>query len=225
MLKRDTPAARSISPILCKHSVQAATSRPNGVGFSDVLTQSLSPSIPESFRYRKRGTAIIAVGYQSMAMFGRGRSRSPAQPSQYRRTTTCAAANLTIFARWLRVIVLVSVVDGIHGQPANGVRVQLSRSNGNATASAVSGYTNEEGQFRFVETSPYSGGVTYSVELDVDRYFSVIGIASFYRRTTLMFRVLNANDEYRIRFLITPFSEFTDCMHGRAEKPSLRQQA
>jgi 5-hydroxyisourate hydrolase-like protein (transthyretin family) len=107
--------------------------------------------------------------------------------------------------------IVINVIDGVHGRPAEGVGVSIAQLRDNAPVNAVSGRTDEYGQFRYA--TPRDGPAareTYHMELDVDVYFGALGIVSFHKKIAVFFRIINSGSEYQIRSLITPFMQATD---------------
>ncbi len=52
-------------------------------------------------------------------------------------------------------------------------------------------------------------GEDYMVEVDVDAYFASQGIVPGYKQVTILVRIVNAQTNYRIGLLITPFAHAT----------------
>jgi 5-hydroxyisourate hydrolase-like protein (transthyretin family) len=106
--------------------------------------------------------------------------------------------------------IVISVIDGMHGRPAGGVGIKLAQLHDNVLVNAISGNTDEHGQFRYA--TPRDGplaGKMYHMELDVDVYFGALGIIPFHKKIAVFFRVANSGDEHQIRSLITPFMQAT----------------
>jgi len=110
---------------------------------------------------------------------------------------------------------VVSVVDGFHGRPAGGVGVSVVSSAGNDTHTGESrGVTDENGEFRYksgIESSAVAE--RFEIELDVDAYFSALGIVSFYRKVGASCRVFEPASDYRMVAVITPFMQATLSAH------------
>jgi 5-hydroxyisourate hydrolase-like protein (transthyretin family) len=107
-----------------------------------------------------------------------------------------------------RLSITVSVVDTMHGWPADGVGVQLSRKVDGSWQAQAHGRTDETGILAVRPAEPASCGL-YRVELDADSYFASLGIAAFYPTVTVLFRVLDPDDACHISILITPQSHLT----------------
>lgn len=102
------------------------------------------------------------------------------------------------------------VLDTMHGRPAAGVRLRLSR-NGQALASAT---TNADGR---VDGPLLSGEALtagpYRLEFDVGEYFRGLGVAlpqpAFLETVTIDFGVSEAGAHHHVPLLVSPFAYST----------------
>lgn len=105
--------------------------------------------------------------------------------------------------------ITVTVIDGISGHPAEGVEVTVvGRHNGGQAR--LDGLTDVRGDFIYSpESERLSKGEHYIVELDVDAYFTSMGIMAGYKQVTIVVRVIDTQADYRVGMLITPFAHAT----------------
>jgi 5-hydroxyisourate hydrolase-like protein (transthyretin family) len=110
----------------------------------------------------------------------------------------------------------VTVIDGIHGQPAEGVEVRVAcRQDGpdGMEVERARARTNGNGQVRYGDRrAAYGDGERYFIEIDADIYFASLGIACWPKKVTVGFRVLNPEDEYQVMSMLTPFMQATYCV-------------
>lgn len=108
----------------------------------------------------------------------------------------------------------IKVVDGFHGQPAAGIGVSIMSAAGGAEGLGVRGITNESGEFSYQSREQAAGdGGAFRLELDVDAYFSALGIVSFYKQVGASCRVLDPSGDYQVVAVITPFMQATLSTH------------
>lgn len=111
--------------------------------------------------------------------------------------------------------VSVSVIDSMHGRPAEGVGVAITGQPADMNDDAARARTDENGRFEFSGSRRgKNASKTYSLQLDIDTYFAAMGIVSFHERATLDFRVLNPDDDCRLVVFITPSLLVTYCASG-----------
>jgi 5-hydroxyisourate hydrolase-like protein (transthyretin family) len=108
------------------------------------------------------------------------------------------------------VNVTVTVIDGVSGQPADGVEVTVVGRLAGEEIRRLDGFTDSQGNFTYSSGAEQpSNGTDYTVELDVDAYFASLGIVAGYKQVTILVRVLSTQTDYRIGTLITPFAHAT----------------
>lgn len=109
----------------------------------------------------------------------------------------------------------IKVVDGFHGLPAAGIGVRITRpASGDGSTSGIRGTTNENGEFTYrTKDHPSADSEAFRIELDVDAYFSALGIVSFYKEVGASCRVLDSTDDYQVIAVITPFMQATLSAH------------
>jgi 5-hydroxyisourate hydrolase-like protein (transthyretin family) len=102
--------------------------------------------------------------------------------------------------------IIVTVIDGVYGRPAEGVGVAISIRPPGGQAERICGRTGEDGEFAYpgLRDGPFNGD-NYHLELDVDAYFATLGTASAYRSVAVTFRAIAAGERYNVAASITPF--------------------
>jgi 5-hydroxyisourate hydrolase-like protein (transthyretin family) len=107
----------------------------------------------------------------------------------------------------------ISVADGVHGQPVEGMKVTLLNLSHDARAGRIQGRTNGAGEFEYsgFHTDPVIGEVCH-VELDAEAYFTTLGMTCLYKKIIIQIRIPNPENECRITSLITPFAQTTYCV-------------
>ncbi|MBI1198024.1 MAG: hydroxyisourate hydrolase [Phenylobacterium sp.] len=102
------------------------------------------------------------------------------------------------------------VLDTMHGQPAAGVALRLSR-DGQVLASAV---TNLDGRCDrpLLDGAALTPGV-YRLEFEVGEYFRDLGVAlprpAFLETVAIDFGVADANAHYHVPLLVSPYAYST----------------
>lgn len=95
---------------------------------------------------------------------------------------------------------LISVADGFHGRPAAGIGVSIASGGDRRT-----GFTDESGEFGYEIPGHASvSGGNFHIEIDVDAYFSALGIVSFYKRVCAWCRLHDQPGDHRVIAVITP---------------------
>jgi 5-hydroxyisourate hydrolase-like protein (transthyretin family) len=102
--------------------------------------------------------------------------------------------------------ILVSVVDSLHGQPAEGVGVHIESRIDGVWREVVQGKTDQNGEFRPLNGGPLPKYGIYRLELDIDAYYATLGLAPFYAKVTIDFRICDTGAEHHIPVLITLFA-------------------
>ncbi|HEX7885069.1 MAG TPA: hydroxyisourate hydrolase [Phenylobacterium sp.] len=102
------------------------------------------------------------------------------------------------------------VLDTMHGRPAAGVSLRLSR-DGEALVSAV---TNRDGRIdQPLLTSKDLTPGAYRLQFDVGEYFRDLGVAlarpAFLEVVTIDFGVAEAGTHYHVPLLVSPFAYST----------------
>ncbi len=101
----------------------------------------------------------------------------------------------------------VSVIDGMHGRPAEGVQVSLVIGQAGESVTRVGGLTGSRGNFRYsYEAESWAYGGNCGVVIDVDAYFTSLGIVAGYKQIALQVRLANTDGECHIVTIITPFA-------------------
>jgi 5-hydroxyisourate hydrolase-like protein (transthyretin family) len=105
------------------------------------------------------------------------------------------------------VKIRVSVIDGVHGRPAEGVQVSLVISQVREPSIQVGGHTDSYGNFSYssgAESPAYAENC--GVLIEVDAYFASLGIMAGYKQIALQLRLANACGEHQIVTIITPYA-------------------
>jgi 5-hydroxyisourate hydrolase-like protein (transthyretin family) len=105
------------------------------------------------------------------------------------------------------VKIKVSVFDGMHGIPAEGVQISLVIRPAGEPAIEVDGLTDSRGNFGYssgAESMAYAASC--GVLMDVAAYFTSLGIVVGYNQIALELRPANTDGEYQIVTIITPFA-------------------
>jgi 5-hydroxyisourate hydrolase-like protein (transthyretin family) len=108
------------------------------------------------------------------------------------------------------VSITVTVIDGVSGHPADGVEVTVVGGLAGEQTRRMGGFTDPQGNFIYApEGGSLVKGECYTVELDIDRYYASLGIVAGYKQVTILVRVVNTQEDYRMGMLITPFAHAT----------------
>ncbi|MBL8743814.1 MAG: hydroxyisourate hydrolase [Myxococcales bacterium] len=102
------------------------------------------------------------------------------------------------------------ILDTTRGKPAEGVRVTLSRLQGDGFGELASGETDADGRLRTLVpdgTSPEPG--TYRIHFAVGDWFAARGVDAFYPSVEITFVVKAANEHYHVPLLLNPFGYST----------------
>ncbi len=99
--------------------------------------------------------------------------------------------------------VSIHVVDGVHGRPLVGLAARLKSCIDGAWIEQVHAKTDEDGRICEWPGPALARGV-YQLELDLDGYFSGLGITPFYPAITVSFRIIDPDSSNCISMLITP---------------------
>lgn len=104
--------------------------------------------------------------------------------------------------------ICVSATDCLYGRPAAGIAARLARKDrddGGWNESAR-GRADDQGCVHAWDPAPQLERGTYRVELDLDSYFSTIGVTPFMPTATVTFRVLDPDGPCQIALFITPYA-------------------
>lgn len=113
--------------------------------------------------------------------------------------------------------ITVTVIDGVSGRPADGVEVAVAGEFAGEQIHPTSGFTDLEGNFTYSpEGETLVRGECCTVELNIDRYYASLGMVAGYKQVTILVRVVNTQEDYRIGTLITPFAHATWSVRDRA---------
>lgn len=105
--------------------------------------------------------------------------------------------------------IALSVIDGVSGLPAEGVKVAVLAQSAGVQSCRMRGLTDAQGNFTYSPGADLSNGEHYTVELDVDAYFASLGIVAGYKQIAILVRFVTTEKDYRIGVLITPFAHAT----------------
>jgi len=98
--------------------------------------------------------------------------------------------------------VSVHVIDGVYGRAVIGMSVRLDRYIDGSWIEQLRDKTDDDGLSGGPSASLERG--VYRLELDLDGYFSSLGITPFYPAINIVFRIGDQNYSHRISLLITP---------------------
>lgn len=103
--------------------------------------------------------------------------------------------------------ITVTVTDGFHGKPAEGVDVCISGVVDDIAEERTESRTNGSGQVTYTagNLTAMCGGV-FQVEINVDTYFAALGVTPWNKKLVVYFRVTDVRDKYDIMSLITPYT-------------------
>jgi 5-hydroxyisourate hydrolase-like protein (transthyretin family) len=105
------------------------------------------------------------------------------------------------------VKIVVSVIDGMRGRAAEGVRVSLVIHQATEPPIRADGLTDTRGNFRY---SAGSEGLAYTrncgFQIDVDEYFASLGIVASCKQIALQARLTDTDGECHLVAVITPFA-------------------
>lgn len=104
--------------------------------------------------------------------------------------------------------VLVHIVDGVHGRPVIGMSGRLDSRIDGAWVEQLRVKTDGRGTLSGSPDWPLTRGL-YQLELDLDGYFSSLGIIPFYPAITICFRIADPSYVHQISLLITPTAYMT----------------
>jgi len=108
------------------------------------------------------------------------------------------------------VNIIVTVIDGVSGYPAEGVEVTIVGRPAAEPTARRRGLTDEVGNFTYTPVAErLTKGEYYTVELDVDSYFASFGMVAGYKQVTILVRVVSTQTDYRMGTLITPSAHAT----------------
>jgi 5-hydroxyisourate hydrolase len=108
--------------------------------------------------------------------------------------------------------ILVSVVDSMHGRPAEGVVVCLGGQVDGAWQEIIHGHTDEQGQFRDWYGELVLTRGMHRLQLDIDSYYATLGLAPYYPRVSIDFRVADPAERHHIPVQITPYAYVIQCV-------------
>ena len=97
------------------------------------------------------------------------------------------------------------VLDTEHGVPARGVRISLSRTDGDALVSLAAAETDDDGRIRDFGAALQPG--TYQIRFDAASYFARQGRdAPFLQSVIVEFRIAEGGGHYHVPLLMSPYS-------------------
>ncbi len=103
--------------------------------------------------------------------------------------------------------VSIHVIDGVYGRPAAGLSVNFSHELEGVTAEQWRDQTGEDGRVCWLLDSSKARGF-YTIEIDLEGYFSALGYTSLIRAVSTRFRVANETNHCELSVFITPASCF-----------------
>jgi 5-hydroxyisourate hydrolase-like protein (transthyretin family) len=100
------------------------------------------------------------------------------------------------------MILSTCLIDGVYGKPAVGVPVRIYGMSRENWTEVYRGTT--DGSGRTSSSLDAGGGSVVRLELNLDAYFSTLGVVSRYPMITLVLRITEANASQRVSLLVTP---------------------
>lgn len=100
--------------------------------------------------------------------------------------------------------VFAEIVDGTFGCAAEGVPVTLQREVDAYWQPQASAITDACGRAPALPTEPLRG--RYRLALDLDKYFSALGVEPFQSRVEVTFRIFSPADDVHLLVLVTASS-------------------
>ena len=104
--------------------------------------------------------------------------------------------------------VSVHVINAVYGRPVIGMSARLDSQIDGAWIEQLRVKTDDKGDVSGWPDWSVARGL-YRLELDLDGYFSSLGITPFYPAITIRFRIIDPSYEHHISILITPSSYMT----------------
>jgi len=103
--------------------------------------------------------------------------------------------------------ITAEVMDCTFGYPAEGIPVTLHREVEACWQPQGSELTDGAGQVASLATAPARG--RYRLALDLDKYFSALGVEPFQSRVEITFRLFSPNEDVHFLMMITSSSTTT----------------
>lgn len=97
----------------------------------------------------------------------------------------------------------IHVMDTAFGVPAADVHVGLQRATVSGWTDIAEGYTGPDGRLT-VGHDTTSVSATFRLELDLDRYYAVLGTGSAFPRGIVVFRVSDTDADLHLSLLTSP---------------------
>ena len=97
----------------------------------------------------------------------------------------------------------VHVTDAAHGVPAADLQVGLRRITVSGWIDLAEERTGPDGRFTALLGALY-GSTTFQLELDIARYYSVLGSVPLFPRVIMLFRVGDTDEDLHLPLLISP---------------------
>jgi 5-hydroxyisourate hydrolase len=101
--------------------------------------------------------------------------------------------------------VSVQVINGVYGRPVIGMSARLASKFEGVWIEQLRAKTDDQGALSGQPDWSLERGL-HQLELDLDKYFSSLGITPFCPSITICFRVVDPRQEHRISVITTPFS-------------------
>jgi 5-hydroxyisourate hydrolase-like protein (transthyretin family) len=97
----------------------------------------------------------------------------------------------------------IHVIDCVYGRPAVGMSVSLSRESSDGRSEQWRDKTDDDGRISSLLKNPLPRG-SYTLEFDLDRYFSTLGFAPASSAVAMRFHLPNEAYHYGVNVLVTP---------------------
>jgi 5-hydroxyisourate hydrolase len=107
-------------------------------------------------------------------------------------------------------MITTHVLDLASGRPAAGVRVVLMSIEDGEHTTVASGVTDPDGRLKdLVPTAKRLEAAVYELTFETGVYFSARGVLSFHPSVTVTFEISDAEQDYHVPLLISPFGYTT----------------
>jgi len=104
--------------------------------------------------------------------------------------------------------VLVQVLDGAHGQLAEGVHACMSRGGDDGWVTVADALTDREGRIKSWDNWHLDRGL-YRIVFDSDSYFAFLGMTVAYPEVVVIFRMQNESHAFQVQVTLAPYSYTT----------------
>lgn len=98
------------------------------------------------------------------------------------------------------------VLDTARGRPAEGMRIDLWREDGDTLISISSGITNDDGRVSdFIPSGTPLPAATYRIRFDTGAWFGAQNLTGFYPEVVVRFEIRAPDEHYHVPLLVSPY--------------------